>query len=186
MPDGPYNLDAHRPMPSRAAAALDVDGRAAADRAQRARAEARSRVLDRAAFTLGRVGTSGGRELEVIWTEGGIVVLDQGRALSDKFVAAFTFDQVTGFIDLLVRALESLNNPIARGDVGVVRAIERTLLIERATGQVVVREVNRASDRLPVDGGISRSASTLFSVNGTQASKLIETLRRGQPLTTPN
>lgn len=179
MADKPYNLDAHRPMQSRAAAALDVDRRAAADRAQQARTEARSRVLDRSAFTLGRVGTVEGRELEIVWTSGGIAVMDQARTFTNKFVAAFTFAQVTGFIDLLVRALEGVNDPTASGDVGMVRAIERALLVERATGRVVVREINRASDRLPIGGSVSRSASTLFSINGTQLSKLIEILRRG-------
>lgn len=177
--------NAHRypPMPSRAQIALDASGRQAQERAERASANAASRVLNRGSFALGRFGTIEGRELEVVWTDGGIVIADPARSLSGKFVCGFTFDQAAEFIDMLARALEGVNDPTASGDVGVVRAIERALLVERATGRVVVREIDRASDRLPAGASVSRSAGTLFSVNSTQASKLTEPLRRGLPST---
>jgi hypothetical protein len=162
--DGYQHPDA---MPSRAAIALDIERRAAAEESKKAAADARRSMLDRGRWSLGKTGTQAGRELEILMTYGGAVIFTYGGLLG--LIAAFeTIDDAAKLADLIETALAG--SPTPRVIVGRCPAVDKTLQVERVWEGIVVR-----------DAALEGHSGVLCALNSVQALRLVAAIRRGLP-----
>lgn len=162
--DGYQHPDA---MPSRAAIALDVERRIAAEESKKAAVDARRSTLDRGHWSLGKTGTQAGRELEVLMSHGGAVIFTFGGLLG--MIAAFeTIDGAAKLADLIERAVAG--SPTPRVIVGRVPAVDKRLQVERVWEGVLVR-----------DAELEGHQGVLAQMNLLQATRLVAAIRRGCP-----
>jgi hypothetical protein len=162
--DGYRHPDA---MPSRSAVMLDIERRAAREKAERAAADTRRSTLDRGSWALGKIGTQEGRELEVLMAHGGAVILTHGGLVG--FVCAFeTIDDAAKLAAVVSAAVEVGNT--ARFIVGRVPAVDKTLQIERVWEGVLVRDV-----------ALEGHQGVLTQMDLLQAMGLVAAIRRGSP-----